>query len=55
MTALDMLLAVPWALVGMIMAIFGALSMRVIETGFARLADRVVARALVAVLEGLPC
>ena len=48
MTPRDMLWAVPWALVGMIMAIFGALSMRVVQAAFGRLADRPVARALVA-------
>ena len=48
MTPLDMLWAVPWALVGMILAILGALSMRVVQAAFGRLADRPVARALVA-------
>lgn len=45
-TAVDMIWAVPWALVGMIMAIFGALSMQVAGAAFGRLAGRPVTRAL---------
>ena len=48
MTAADMLWAVPWALVGMAMAIFAGLSMQVVQAAFSRLADRPVARSLVA-------